>query len=583
MQWNLENLCQSRETALADGESILADAQIFETTSSNLANKLSNATWIVETIRQYENLSERIGRISTYSELTYYQNMEDAERGRFFQNIAELTTRIQKHLLPFELSWMNLPQADIAPHIEDDSWAPYTQWVKHIRRFEPYKLSQDLERYINDQSMASHAWVRLYDECMAELRCEVRGQTYTLTTLMDLTSDTDRSLRIEAFKALTDALLERKKLLTLTWNTQAYEKSVTDAWRKYKTPSHSRHVSNDIDPDVVDAMVNTTRQYYARTSHRYYALKARFLGLEGEFSYEDRNAPPVKDKENPIPYEEARDIVLKSYRDFSPKLATLGMKFFDPNDCWTDVYPSDGKYSGAFSHPAVPSSHPYILLNYQGTSRDVATLAHELGHGVHQILAGKQGYLLANTPLTLAETASIFGERLTFEMLLKRCTTKEEKRALLFRKLDDQINSVMRQVAFYEFERRFHDDRANSEVSLEAICQHFLDTQREALGPHVRVNDHLGCIWGYISHFVHSPFYVYAYAFGECLVSSLYRVYQESPNGFEPRYIELLEAGGSRSYHDLLQPFGLDIRSPDFWAKGLDDLTQRIDELEALL
>lgn len=583
MQWNLSDLCKSRDAALVEGEKILHDAREFEIQHTNLTQKIDDATWVIESIREYEALCESIGRISSYAGLWYYQNMEDGERGRFFQNICELSARIQKHLLPFELAWMNIAEADIAPYIQSDVWAPYTQWVKHARRFEPHKLSQELESYINDQSIAQYAWVRLFDEAMAEMRCDVRGQTYTLATLMELTSHTDRALRQEAFKALTDALQERHKLLTLTWNTLAYEKSVRDKLRNYVSPSHSRHVSNDIDPDVVDTMVNTTRQYYAATTHRYYGLKAKFLGLEGKFTYEDRNAPPVQGKEEPISFDEARDIVLTSYREFSPKLATLGALFFNSKDSWIDVYPADGKTSGAFSHPTVPSSHPYILLNYQGTSRDVATLAHELGHGVHQILAGKQGYLLADTPLTLAETASIFGERLTFEMLLKRCSTKEAKRDLLFRKLDDQVNSVMRQIAFYEFERRFHDERAKGEVSFEVMCQHFLDTQREALGPHVQIDDRLGCLWGYISHFVHSPFYVYAYAFGECLVNSLYRVYQESPDGFEPQYISLLEAGGSRSYHDLLAPFGLDIRKPDFWAKGLEDLTQRIDELEELL
>lgn len=583
MQWNLKSLCDSPQAALSEGRLILGDARQFENAYNHLANNIHDADWVVKAIKSYEVLCERMGRISSYAGLWYYQNMQDAERGRLFQNVTELCTKIQQHLLPFELAWMNLPQKDVDAHMQADTWKLYTQWVKHLRRFAPFKLSEDLERYINDQSTTQQAWVRLFDEAMADMRCSVRGETYTLATLMELTSHTDRTLRLEAFKALTDALQSQQKMLTLTWNTLAYDKSVRDTWRSYHNPAHSRHVSNDIDPEVVDAMVQAVRESYAATTHRYYKLKAKFLGLEGQFAYEDRNAPPVQGEEESIAFNEAQDIVLTAYRAFSPTLADVGEKFFNPTDSWMDVYSQDGKTSGAFSHPTVPSSHPYILLNYQGTARDVATLAHELGHGVHQVLAGHQGYLLADTPLTLAETASIFGERLTFEMLMKRATTKEAKRDLLFRKLDDQVNSVMRQIAFYEFEKRFHTDRTQGEVSFEAMCQHFLDTQREALGPDVRIDQHLGCLWGYISHFVHSPFYVYAYAFGECLVNSLYRVYQESPEGFEAKYIELLKAGGSRSYHDLLAPFGLDIRKPDFWAKGLQDLTDRIDELEALL
>lgn len=583
MQWNLKGLCDCPEAALANCRKIIEDAQAFERDYAGLSQHLHDASWVINAIEAYETLCERVGRISSYASLWYYQNMQDATRGRFFQDVAELSTKIHQHLLPFELAWMNLSEEVVVPHLQSDAWNPYSQWVRRVRRFAPYKLSEELERYINDQSVTQHAWVRLFDETMAEMRCSVRGQTYTLATLMELTSHPDRSLRLEAFRALTDALQVQQKMFTLTWNTLAYEKLVCDTWRKYHNPHHSRHVSNDIDPEVVEAMVHAVQQSYSHTTHRYYRLKAKFLGLDGHFSYEDRNAPPVQDKEESIPFEEAKDIVLSSYREFSPTLADIGGKFFNTSDSWIDVYPQDGKTSGAFSHPTVPSVHPYILLNYQGTARDVATLAHELGHGVHQVLAGQQGYLLADTPLTLAETASIFGERLTFEMLLKRAATREAKRDLLFRKLDDQVNSVMRQVAFYEFEKRFHESRAKGEVSFEAMCQHFLDTQCEALGPGVRIDEHLGCLWGYISHFVHSPFYVYAYAFGECLVNSLYRVYQQSPQGFESKYLALLQAGGSRSYHDLLTPFGLDVRSADFWALGLQDLTDRLNELEALL
>ena len=582
MRWDLSDLCPSQEAALEEGQEVLEKAKIFAKSYQNFTNKLDDTVWMHDAIEEYEALYERVGRISSYADLTFYRDMQSDEAGRFAQNIAEISSKIHSQLLFFELGWMGIDEKEIQPYLDNNAFGEYTHWIKHIRRFAPHKLSQELESYINDQSVSQGAWVRLFDEISADMRFELRGKTYTLSTLVELTSSADRALRKEAFAELTKGLADRRKTLSLVWNVIAYDKSVSNKWRKYKHFTHSRHLDNDIEPEVVDAMVEAVKSHYATTSHKYYELKAKFLGIS-DFTYEDRNAPPTKEEEKLIPFDEGRDIVLEAYEAFSPTLAQVGRQFFEKEHGWIDAFPADGKTSGAFAHPTVTSVHPYLLLNYQGTSRDVATLAHELGHGVHQVLAAKQGYFLSNTPLTLAETASIFGERLTFESLMKKAPTKEAKRDLLFKKLDDQINSVIRQVAFYEFEKRFHAERANGEVSYEVLCQHFLDTQREALGPHVKVGEHLGCLWGYISHFIHAPFYVYAYAFGECLVNSLYQVYKESPEGFEPKYIELLEAGGSQTYQELLKPFGLDAKDPNFWAKGLQDISDHMTQLESLL
>jgi oligoendopeptidase F len=329
----------------------------------------------------------------------------------------------------------------------------------------------------------------------------------------------------------------------------------------------------------VEALVEAVRAAYPRLSHRYYALKAKWFGKK-RMPYWDRNAPLPRVAQRTIPWSEARATILTAYGDFSPKMAELADRFFANN--WIDAPVRPGKQPGAFAHPTVPSAHPYVLLNYMGKPRDVMTLAHELGHGVHQVLAAPNGPLMAPTPLTLAETASVFGEMLTFKKLLGQTTDKKQRKAMLAAKVEDMINTVVRQIAFYSFERKVHSERRNGELTADKLCDLWMSVQSESLGPAIELKPGYETFWAYIAHFVHSPFYVYAYAFGDCLVNSLYAVYKKSADGFADRYLEMLAAGGTKHHSELLAPFGLDARDPKFWDEGLSVIGKLIDELEAL-
>jgi oligoendopeptidase F len=377
--------------------------------------------------------------------------------------------------------------------------------------------------------------------------------------------------------AIADVLGRNVRLFARITNTLAKDKQIEDGWRHFARPISSRNLANQVEDEVVDALIAAVRDAYPRLSHRYYALKARWMGLD-KLQYWDRNAPLPEDADRRRGWADAKVVVLDAYRRFSPRLAGILDDFFDRR--WIDAEVRAGKDSGAFCHPAVPSVHPYVLMNYQGKARDVMTLAHELGHGVHQVLAAEQGYLLSGTPLTLAETASVFGEQLTFESLLDGEPDPAQRRVLLASKIEDKINTVVRQIAFCEFEREVHDRRKAAELTPDELGQVWMEVQRTSLGPAFEYRDEYRTFWSYIPHFVHVPFYVYAYAFGDCLVSSLYAVYQQSPEGFEARYLAMLRAGGTLKHKELLAPFGLDASEPAFWAKGLALTERLIDRLE---
>ena len=372
---------------------------------------------------------------------------------------------------------------------------------------------------------------------------------------------------------------ENERLFSLITNTLAKDKEISDRWRGFADIADARHLSNRVEPEVVDALVAAVREAYPRLSHRYYRLKAKWFGKK-TLPHWDRNAPLPKVDMRPIPWRDAENTVLSAYGAFSPKMAGIADKFFKQN--WIDAPIRPGKAPGAFSHPTVPSAHPYVLLNYQGRPRDVMTLAHELGHGVHQVLAAPNGALMAPTPLTLAETASVFGEMLTFQALLARTTDQRERKALLAGKVEDMINTVVRQIAFYTFERKIHTERKAGELTSEQIGKIWVEVQAESLGSAIELMPGYETYWMYIPHFVHSPFYVYAYAFGDCLVNSLYAVYQNASEGFAERYLAMLAAGGTKHHAELLAPFGLDARDPAFWQGGLSVIERLIGELEAM-
>ena len=455
----------------------------------------------------------------------------------------------------------------------------FAPWLAEVRSYRPHQLSDEVERTLHEKHVTGRsAWVRLFDETMAALRFPLDGKDLTSAEMFDLLSAKDRGVRERAAGAISGVLEKNVRLFSRIINTLVKDKQIEDEWRKFERPISSRNLANQVEDEVVEALIQAARDAYPRISHRYYALKARWLGLE-RLEFWDRNAPLPEDADTRRPWADAKVVVLDAYRSFSPTLADIVDRFFEGS--WIDAQLRPGKDSGAFCHPTVPSAHPYVLMNYQGRNRDVMTLAHELGHGVHQVLAARQGPLMASTPLTLAETASVFGEQLTFQALLAQETDPVRRRVLLAAKIEDKINTVVRQIAFCEFERRVHDARRQAELTPDDLCRLWMEVQDESLGPAFRFREDYRFYWTYIPHFVHVPFYVYAYAFGDCLVSSLYAVYEEAPAGFEPRYLDLLRAGGTLRHKELLAPFGLDASDPGFWAKGLGLLEGLIDQLEA--
>jgi oligoendopeptidase F len=494
--------------------------------------------------------------------------------------MQERATAISTQTLFFTLEINRLDDAALAVKLAAPKLAHYAPWLRDLRMFRDHQLADDMEQLLHEKEVAGRsAWSRLFDETMAELRFPVAGKELTSAEVLHLMSDTVPENRKAAAKAFGTVLGKNIRTFSLITNTLIKEKEVDDKWRHYARPASYRNLSNQVEDSVVDALAEAVQASYGQLSHRYYALKAKWFGV-AQLDYWDRNAPLPEDDDRKIPWPEAKDIVLGAYGAFSPELAGIGARFFDNG--WIDAPARPGKSPGAFAHPTVPSAHPYLLLNFLGKTRDVMTLAHELGHGVHQMLAAKQGVLLSDTPLTLAETASVFGEMMTFRALLAAETSPRRRRIMLASKVEDMLNTVVRQIAFYEFERQIHDERRQGELSSERIGEIWLDIQRKSLGPALRFDDEYQYYWSYIPHFIHSPFYVYAYAFGDCLVNSLYDTYQAGAEDFVAKYIEMLKAGGTLRHKELLAPFGLDANDPAFWRRGLDVIVRFIDELESL-
>ena len=515
----------------------------------------------------------------SYAQLLYSGAMDDSGVARFFQTTQERVTELTSELLFFTLEINRLDDEALAQATrESPGLARYAPWLRDVRVFRAHQLSDDLERLLHEKEVAGRAaWVRLFDETTAALRFPVDGKSLTSAEALHLLSHTDGEVRRTTAKSLGQVFADNARLFALITNTLAKDKEIEDRWRHFPTPEASRHLANHVETEVVQALASAVAEAYPRLSHRYYALKARWLGKE-KLDYWDRNAPLPEDDDRMVPWEEARKTVLDAYGAFSPEMAEIGRRFFD--NAWIDAPVKPGKAPGAFSHPTVPSAHPYLLLNYQGKTRDVMTLAHELGHGVHQVLAAGQGALMAETPLTLAETASVFGEQLAFRSMLEAEGDRIRRRVMLAGKVEDMINTVVRQVAFYRFEQRVHSERATGELTPERLGEIWMESQSESLGGAFRFDDEYRHYWCHVPHFIHSPFYVYAYAFGDCLVNSLYAVYQETEAGFAEKYLDMLRAGGSLRHRELLAPFGLDLGDPDFWSKGLGVISGFIDELE---
>ena len=580
-EWNLSDLYPGAESPALTGDlaRLADDAVAFHERYEGKLADLSGAA-LGAAVEAYEGMQELSGRILSYASLVHAGNLADPDIGRFYQTIQERTNAISTSLLFFTLELNRLDDAVLEAKEADPALARYRPWLRDIRAFRQHQLSDEVEKLLHEKYVAGRAaWTRLFDETIADLRFPIGGQELTEAEALDLLSDRDPEVRREAAASVGEVLGKNARTFALITNTLAKDKEIEDRWRGFARPISSRNLSNFVEDEVVDALIVAVRDSYPRLSHRYYRLKARWFGVEA-LPFWDRNAPLPEDDDRLIPWREAEETVLSAYGAFSPEMAAVGRRFFAAP--WIDAPVRPGKASGAFAHPTVPGVHPYLLLNYQGRVRDVMTLAHELGHGVHQVLAGRQGYLMADTPLTLAETASVFGEMLTFRALLTGETDPRRRKIMLAGKVEDMLNTVVRQIAFATFEIRVHDERREAELTPDRLAEIWLDVQRESLGPAIRLDGVYRHYWSYIPHFIHTPFYVYAYAFGDCLVNSLYAVYQDAHQGFAERYLDMLRAGGTLRHRELLAPFGLDAADPSFWSKGLSVVAGFIEELEAL-
>jgi len=580
-QWDLADLYPSPDgpEITGDLDRSLEAAKSFRASLEGKVATLSGAD-LGAAIVEYERIEEVLGRVMSFAHLRYAGDMSDPEIGKFYQSMQERVNAISTELLFFTLEINRIAEDEIQGKQADPALSRYAPWLREVRAFRDHQLSDELEQMLHEKYVAGRAaWTRLFDETMARLRFPVDGETLTTSEVLDRLSHRDGAVRKTAAESLSGVLGENVSLFALITNTLAKDKAIEDKWRQYPRPISARNLSNAVEDEVVSALVEAVRGAYPRLSHRYYAIKAKWFGAD-KLDYWDRNAPLPDDDDTSISWDTARETVLNAYAAFSPDLAAVGKKFFD--NAWIDAPTRPGKASGAFAHPTVPAAHPYLLLNYQGKTRDVMTLAHELGHGVHQVLAGPQGHLMADTPLTLAETASVFGEMLTFRSLLAARTDPAQRRVMLAGKVEDMLNTVVRQIAFHTFEDRVHDERRTAELTANQLGDIWMETQREALGPAFDLEAEYRSFWAYIPHFIHSPFYVYAYAFGDCLVNSLYAVYQDAEQGFAEKYLAMLKAGGTLRHKELLAPFGLDASDPAFWGKGLEVIEGMIDELEAM-
>lgn len=539
-----------------------------------------DAPAFLDCVLRNEKINQVAGRIMSFAGLRYYQLTTDAGRAKFMSDLQEKITNFTTPLVFFTLEINRLPDDHLdGLYAQNADLARYKPVFDRIRAMKPYQLSDELEKFLHDLGVVGDAWERLFDETIAGLEFEVEGETLNIEGTLNLLTDPERAKREAAARVLADVFAENIKTFARVHNTQAKEKEIVDRWRGMETAQLGRHLSNQVEPEVVEALRNAVVDAYPKLSHRYYELKRKWLGLD-KMQVWDRNAPLPMEDTRIVNWAEAEKTVMDAYNAFDPRMGEIAAPFFSKG--WIDAGVKPGKAPGAFAHPTVTNVHPYVMLNYLGKPRDVMTLAHELGHGVHQVLAAEQGEMLSSTPLTLAETASVFGEMLTFRKMLDGAETQAQRKVLLAGKVEDMINTVVRQIAFYDFECKLHAARRAGELTPDDINALWMSVQAESLGPAFEFMEGYESFWAYIPHFVHSPFYVYAYAFGDGLVNALYAVYAEGDEGFENKYFDMLKAGGSKHHKELLAPFGLDASDPAFWDKGLSMISGFIDELEAM-
>lgn len=584
--WNLSDLYPSMECS-----ELKADIERAGTECRNLvrdyrgklaeiASHQDASSLLAVAIQRYEMIDDIIGKIISYAGLLYADDSTNPINSKFYGDTQDQVTSLTSEILFFQLELNRIDDLLLDKAARTPPLNHYAPWLSDIRRDKPHQLDDKIEQLFLEKSTSSaSAWNRLFDETIASLKFQFGEESLSIEPILNKLQDADGEIRRQAAEALSKTFQENIRIFTLITNTLAKDKEISDRWHYFEDIADSRHLSNRVEGEVVDAMVSAVRSAYPRLSHRYYALKARWFGVDA-LNFWDRNAPLPKADQRDIPWLEARDTILNAYERFCPEMAQIAKRFFDLS--WIDAPVRPGKAPGAFAHPTTTSVHPYILLNYQGKSRDVMTLAHELGHGVHQVLASHNGPLMAPTPLTLAETASVFGEMLTFRTLLDQTTDPLLRKSMLAGKVEDMLNTVVRQIAFYSFERIVHLERREGELTSARLGEIWLKVQSESLGPAIRLDSKYENYWSYIPHFIHSPFYVYAYAFGDCLVNSLFAVYENAPEGFAEKYMAMLKAGGTKHHSEVLAPFGLDARDPAFWQSGLSLIERMIAELELL-
>lgn len=585
-EWNLSDLYGGIDApeVIRDLQMMDSECVAFETDyKGRLAERVAQedgGQWLAEAVKRYEAIDDLAGRLGSYAGLVHAGDSVDPAISKFYGDVSERLTAASVHLLFFGLELNRVDDTVIERALQTPALGYYRPWIEDLRKDKPYQLEDRVEQLFHEKSQSGYAaWNRLFDQTISGLRFKVGGKELAIEPTLNFLQDRAPEKRKAAGHALAKTFKDNERTFALITNTLAKDKEISDRWRGFADVADSRHLNNRVEREVVDALVGSVRAAYPRLSHRYYALKAGWFKKK-KLAHWDRNAPLPFATTGTIAWPEARNMVLSAYRGFSGEMADIAERFF--TDRWIDAPVRPGKAPGAFSHPTTPSAHPYVLMNYQGKPRDVMTLAHELGHGVHQVLAATNGALMAPTPLTLAETASVFGEMLTFKRLLGGTKNAKQRQALLAGKVEDMINTVVRQIAFYSFERAIHTERKNGELTAQRIGEIWLSVQGESLGPAIDIRPGYENFWMYIPHFIHSPFYVYAYAFGDCLVNSLYAVYENAADGFAERYLAMLAAGGTKHYSELLKPFGLDARDPQFWDGGLSVIAGMIDELEAM-
>src|SRR3954469_24163289 len=585
-EWNLADLYSgidapevARDLAKMDADCVAFETDFKGKLATGSANE-DGGKWLAQAVRRYEAIDDLAGRLGSYAGLVHAGDSVDPKISKFYGDVSERLTAASIHLLFFALELNRIDDDILNRAMQAAELAHYRPWIEDLRKGKPYQVDAKLEQLFLEKSQTGYsAFNRLFDQTISGLRFKVGAKELAIEPTLNFLQDRAPEKRKAAGQALAKTFKDNERTFALITNTLAKDKEISDRWRGFADVADSRHLANRVERDVVDALVGSARAAYPRLSHRYYALKAGWF-KKNKLAHWDRNAPLPFAATGRIAWPDAQNMVLTAYRGFSPEMASIAERFF--TDRWIDAPVRPGKAPGAFSHPTTPSAHPYVLMNYQGKPRDVMTLAHELGHGVHQVLAAKNGALMAPTPLTLAETASVFGEMLTFRRLLSQTRNARQRQALLAGKVEDMINTVVRQVAFYSFERAVHTERKNGELTAEHIGQIWLSVQGESLGPAIDIRPGYENFWMYIPHFIHSPFYVYAYAFGDCLVNSLYAVYENASEGFAERYLAMLAAGGTKHYSELLMPFGLDAKDPKFWDGGLSAIAGMIDELEEM-